>query len=1250
MDKDRLLNIASFSQNSLQYPNSWIGHLPFAAWIIAELSPNIFVELGTHTGNSYFAFCTAVSEVGLPTKCFAVDTWKGDAHAGFYDEGIFIKVNTHNQDYFAGFSRLLRMTFDEAISYFSNATIDLLHIDGLHTYEAVLHDFENWLPKLAPGAVVLFHDTNVRERNFGVWKLWEELKKRYPDNMEFFHSHGLGVLQLNNAPNGKRLAWLEPKSQEKQHLIQYFSALGLHQLERYELSLVKTKITEREGEISQLHQALSEREAQIISLNQNLSEREAQIISLNQNLSEREAQIISLNQNLSEREEALSNLTCLTEERNAILSSISWRITSPIRGFKRRFPWMGRQIRRMTKLVWWTITGNVYSRLKEKLTNHRYNKNEMEFIVAKGLFNTDWYLAQNPDVVAAKVNPLQHFLESGWKEGRDPSPFFNTNWYLAQNLDVAAAKVNPLQHFLESGWKESRDPSPYAQSPFIFILLNSVKTTGVFFNVDMSHYRYGNLLLKGWAFHEAKGIESIEFSLSDNDTQLSSRKANYGISRNDVFSHYREENAKNSGFTANLTIETHLSGDVSMIIHYTDGKTDKFLVGVLIPNPIINPSSMDFLDNVLQFITTPPQSSAPREECIDIIISVYNGYEHIKPLFRSLMMNTREPYRLIVLENCSTDPRVWPLLQEELKSFNDVILIQNDQDLGYIKSVNKGYTYSSNHVVFLNLDVVVPDNWLDRLMGPILTRNDVASTTPFTNSGTICSFPSMPEDNPIFDGLGIAEIDQWFSKIDITALDINLPSSVGFCMGINRNVVNEIGLFDESFGRGYGEENDWALRANSVGYKNIQVTNLFVYHKHGGSFEPSERVILRQRALEKVVTRYPNYPKMVNDFINEDICYGLRSLLVLLISCSRFDKQPILIIDHKLGGGANHYRNELINSVIKEENPLLLYTQSLGDEFGKIKFRYKQWQTLFSVRSLETLKSLCMLLPNLQVFYNNAVSFSRPESIAELLRDLTNHVSKITISFHDYYLICPSYNLIDFNNTYCGIPDINECEKCLPQNPHINSLEQIPSIRDWRSIWGEALENSDEVLCFSNSTSDIVTRAYPSVAHKIVIRPHNVNEENTAKLNVDFSHGLRIGVVGAINFPKGAQIVSDLFSLIKHDSKISLVVIGTLSDVPIPDGLRITGRYQREDLKNILRNEGVNVCCVPSICPETFSYVTEELQQIGLPICCFDLGAPAERIRSYNLGIVVTEMTAKAALSAIKIFTSKNLGGWEISV
>jgi len=236
MSPNNLIAAASFTPNLLQSPSAWLGHLPFACGVIQEVKPKIFVELGAHYGHSYFAFCQSVVEAGLSTKCYAVDTWQGDEHAGQYDNEIFAKVNAYHQEHYAGFSRLLRMTFDDAVAYFADESIDLLHIDGLHTYEAVRHDFETWLPKLAPGAVVMFHDTNVRERNFGVWKLWEELQTRYPNNLEFVHSHGLGVLQLNNAPDDMRLEWLQPDSPEKHILMNYFAALGSRQLERFELN------------------------------------------------------------------------------------------------------------------------------------------------------------------------------------------------------------------------------------------------------------------------------------------------------------------------------------------------------------------------------------------------------------------------------------------------------------------------------------------------------------------------------------------------------------------------------------------------------------------------------------------------------------------------------------------------------------------------------------------------------------------------------------------------------------------------------------------------------------------------------------------------------------------------------------------------------------------------------------------------------------------------------------------------------
>jgi len=177
----------------LAFPFGWAGHIPFIFWLIEELRPSLIVELGTHSGNSYFAMCQSVRSNILDAKCYAVDTWAGDEHSGLYSEAVFQDVNSYNAQHYASFSNLMRMTFDDALQYFSDSSIDLLHIDGMHSYEAVKHDFDNWLLKVSSRGIVIMHDIVVREREFGVWKLWEELTQLYP-SFEFRHSHGLGVL------------------------------------------------------------------------------------------------------------------------------------------------------------------------------------------------------------------------------------------------------------------------------------------------------------------------------------------------------------------------------------------------------------------------------------------------------------------------------------------------------------------------------------------------------------------------------------------------------------------------------------------------------------------------------------------------------------------------------------------------------------------------------------------------------------------------------------------------------------------------------------------------------------------------------------------------------------------------------------------------------------------------------------------------------------------------------------------------
>jgi Methyltransferase domain len=177
--------------------SAWIEHAPFAFWLCEALRPRRFVELGTHYGYSYFAFCQAIDRLGLATTAYAVDTWKGDEHAGFYDESVFQSVATRNNEKYSAFSSLIRSTFNDALGYFADASVDLLHIDGRHLYDDVAHDFTTWRPKLSEDAVVLFHDTNVREREFGVGKFFERVAAQHP-SFQFFHGYGLGLIILGD--------------------------------------------------------------------------------------------------------------------------------------------------------------------------------------------------------------------------------------------------------------------------------------------------------------------------------------------------------------------------------------------------------------------------------------------------------------------------------------------------------------------------------------------------------------------------------------------------------------------------------------------------------------------------------------------------------------------------------------------------------------------------------------------------------------------------------------------------------------------------------------------------------------------------------------------------------------------------------------------------------------------------------------------------------------------------------------------
>ena len=289
--------------------SAWFGHVPFAHWLVAACHPRLLVELGTHNGASYAAFCDAVLASGLPTRAAAIDTWQGDAQAGFYSDNVYEDLKAFHDPRYGAFSTLIRASFDDALGGFGDGSIDLLHIDGEHSYAAVRHDFETWKPKLSDRAVVLFHDSQVRQAGYGVGQLWAELRLSYP-GFEFLHASGLGVLGVGSRIPGPVAALLgETRPDAIDSIRGRFAALGAR--------------WQREAEIRvlgpQLESALrSAREA----------ERAAAETSTH------------LNTALNELRKVLDDLK---RERQILLDSTMWRAMAPFRGLAERLPLASRQ-------------------------------------------------------------------------------------------------------------------------------------------------------------------------------------------------------------------------------------------------------------------------------------------------------------------------------------------------------------------------------------------------------------------------------------------------------------------------------------------------------------------------------------------------------------------------------------------------------------------------------------------------------------------------------------------------------------------------------------------------------------------------------------------------------------------------------------------------------------------------------------------------------------------------------------------
>lgn len=238
----------------------WLEHVPFGMFVVAAATPQVIVELGTHHGVSYCSFCQAVKTLGLDSRCYAIDTWEGDENAGHYGPEVLAELRVHHDPLYGSFSTLLQSRFEDAVTCFQDGRVDLLHLDGCHTYEAVWKDFDSWVPKLSNQGIMLVHDINAHRPGFGVWRFWREVSARYP-HFEFRHGYGLGVLAVGHNRPGVLDELLEAREADLTRIREFFYQLGMRLRLAQEMRSLRRKnvvLADRAWQLTQEVQALRE--------------------------------------------------------------------------------------------------------------------------------------------------------------------------------------------------------------------------------------------------------------------------------------------------------------------------------------------------------------------------------------------------------------------------------------------------------------------------------------------------------------------------------------------------------------------------------------------------------------------------------------------------------------------------------------------------------------------------------------------------------------------------------------------------------------------------------------------------------------------------------------------------------------------------------------------------------------------------------------------------------------------------------
>jgi len=625
----------------------------------------------------------------------------------------------------------------------------------------------------------------------------------------------------------------------------------------------------------------------------------------------------------------------------------------------------------------------------------------------------------------------------------------------------------------------------------------------------------------------------------------------------------------------------------------------------------------------LQLMTTPPDPALAQTlpgTPVDVIVPVYRGLEDTQRCILSALASPcQTPWHLVVINDCSPEPEVSQWLRKIASQEPRITLLENEENLGFVATVNRGMClHPDRDVLLLNSDTEVANDWLDRIQRAAYSRPQVASVTPFSNNATICSYPRFCEGNDLPAGWTTAQLDLLCAQ-HLAGQTVEVPTGIGFCMYIRRACLDLVGLFDvENFGKGYGEENDFCVRAENAGWVNLHNLDTFVRHAGGVSFgdSKSEREMLAIRTIRRL---HPQYELNVHNFVQRDPARQARMTLDLARLTSG-DRLVILNVIHNRAGGSVRHLDDMAQAFAQQALFLTLTPLNGGLSLhlqGPYEAFRLQWPSLED----EHWQHLLQTLRQLRVAH---VHYHHLMGHGPLVAQLHQHLAvSHDFTAHDYFSYCPQITLTDEEDRYCGEKGLSQCQQCVKQRPAPGGFDII----EWRARSQPLLNTARYVLTPSQDTQRRMMAFAPTA--RVVYAPHLLQHTAPGQpvANPANDRPLKVVVLGALSKIKGADTLEAVASMARQQqASVEFHLLGygyrSLKTQPRAN-LTIHGSYQEQDLPDLLKWLDADMAWFPAQCPETYSYTLSACLAAGLPVMASDLGAFPERLYKRPLSWLV---------------------------